>query len=75
MFSVAANEQGYSLDTVSSIKVCKPGRLSTAPFVYSGAAKEIIRNLFKSVRFAESQPYVSKEEGAMSDWEQWTLFQ
>lgn len=74
MFSVAANEQGYSLDTVSSIKVCRPGRLSTAPFVYSGAAKEIIRNLFKSVRFAESQPYVSREEGVMSDWEAMDAF-
>lgn len=74
MFSVAANEQGYSLDTVSSVKVYRPGRLSSSPFVFSGAAKEIMRNLFKNVHFAESQPYISKEEGAIADWESMDAF-
>ncbi len=74
MFSVAANEQGYSLDTVSSVKIYRPGRLSTSPFVFSGAAKEIMRNLFKNVHFAESQSYVSREEGAAADWEAMDAF-
>ncbi|MCM1060650.1 MAG: hypothetical protein NC452_10180 [Eubacterium sp.] len=68
MFSVAANEQGYSLDTIGSVKEYKPGRLPNAPFVFGGAAKEIMRNLFKNVHFAESLPYVSQDESAMSDW-------
>lgn len=74
MFSVAANEQGYSLDTVSSVKVYRPGRLSGSPFVFSGAAKEIMRNLFKNVHFAESRSYVAKEEGAIADWEAMDAF-
>lgn len=74
MFSVAANEQGYSLETISSVKEYKPGRLPTAPFVFGGAAKEIMRNLFKNVHFADSQPYVSRDEGTMSDWEAMDAF-
>ncbi|MBD5104229.1 MAG: hypothetical protein HDT47_05130 [Ruminococcaceae bacterium] len=74
MFSVAANEQGYSLDTISSVKEYKPGRLPNSPFVFSGAAKEIMRNLFKNVHFAESLPYVSTDESAMSDWEAMNAF-
>lgn len=69
MFSVAANEQGYSLENIGSVRVYKPGRLTNAPFVFSGAAKELVRNLFKNVHFADSLPYVSNEEGPMSDWE------
>lgn len=74
MFSVAANEQGYSLDTIGAVRVYKPGRLTNAPFVYGGAAKEIVRNLFKEVHFAENLPYVSREEGVMSDWEAMDAF-
>lgn len=74
MFSVAANEQGYSLDAIGSVKVYKPGRLTNAPFVYSGAAKEVVRNLFKDVHFADNLPYASKQEGAMSDWEAMDAF-
>ena len=69
MFSVAANEQGYSLDAIGSVKVFKGGRLPNAPFVFGGAAKEVIRNLFKEVHFAESLPYAGRFEGPMSDWE------
>lgn len=74
MFSVAANEQGYSLDAIGSVKVYKPGRLTNAPFVYSGAAKEVVRNLFKDIHFADNLPYASKQEGAMSDWEAMDAF-
>lgn len=74
MFSVAANEQGYSLDTIGSVREYKPGRLPNSPFVFSGAAKEIMRNLFKNVHFAESLPYVSPDESAMSDWEAMNAF-
>lgn len=69
MFSVAANEQGYSLDAIGSVKVFKGGRLPNAPFVFGGAAKEVIRSLFNEVHFADKLPYVSRYEGAMSDWE------
>ena len=69
MFSVAANEQGYSLDAIGSVKVFKGGRLPNAPFVFGGAAKEVIRSLFNDVHFADKLPYVSRYEGAMSDWE------
>ena len=74
MFSVAANEQGYSLDKISSVREYKPGRLPNAPFVFGGAAKEIMRNLFKNVHFAESLPYVSADESAMTDWEAMDAF-
>lgn len=74
MFSVAANEQGYSLENIGSVKFCKPGRTVGAPFVYGGVSKEIVKNLFKDVQFADSQPYVSREEGAMSDWEAMDAF-
>lgn len=74
MFSVAANEQGYSLDAIGSVKVFKGGRLPNAPFVYGGAAKEVIRNLFKEVHFAESLPYTGRYEGPMSDWEAMDAF-
>ena len=69
MFSVAANEQGYSLDAIGSVKVFKGGRLPNAPFVFGGAAKEVVRNLFKEVHFADKLPYMSRYEGPMSDWE------
>ena len=69
MFSVAANEQGYSLDAIGSVKVFKGGRLPNAPFVFGGAAKEVVRNLFKEVAFADKLPYMSRYEGPMSDWE------
>ena len=69
MFSVAANEQGYSLDAIGSVKVFKGGRLPNSPFVFGGAAKEVIRSLFNEVHFADKLPYVSRYEGAMSDWE------
>lgn len=69
MFSVAANEQGYSLDAIGSVRVYKPGRLTNAPFVFSGVSKEIVRNLFQDVEFSDSLSYASREEGAMSDWE------
>lgn len=74
MFSVAANEQGYSLETIGSVKFCKPGRTVGAPFVYGGVSKEIVKNLFKDVSFADSQPYVSSKEGVMSDWEAMDAF-
>ncbi|MDE7281417.1 MAG: hypothetical protein K2N36_06725, partial [Ruminiclostridium sp.] len=74
MFSVAANEQGYSLENIGSVRMCKPGRTSGAPFIYGGVSKEIVKNLFKEVQFADSQPYVSREEGAMSDWEAMDAF-
>ncbi len=74
MFSVAANEQGYSLDAIGSVRVYKPGRLTNAPFVYSGAAKEVVRNLFKDIHFADNLPYASKHEGVMSDWEAMDAF-
>ena len=74
MFSVAANEQGYSLDAIGSVKVFKGGRLPNAPFVFGGAAKEVIRNLFKEVHFAESLPYAGRYEGPMSDWEAMDAF-
>ncbi len=74
MFSVAANEQGYSLENIGSVRMCKPGRTAGAPFVYGGVSKEIVKNLFKDVQFADSQPYVSREEGAMSDWEAMDAF-
>lgn len=74
MFSVAANEQGYSLENIGSVRMCKPGRTSGAPFLYSGVSREIVKNLFKEVQFADSQPYVSREEGAMSDWEAMDAF-
>ena len=69
MFSVAANEQGYSLDAIGSVKVFKGGRLPNSPFVFGGAAKEVVRNLFKEVHFADKLPYMSRYEGPMSDWE------
>ena len=69
MFSVAANEQGYSLDAIGSVRVFKGGRLPNSPFVFGGAAKEVIRSLFKEVHFADSLPYASRYEGTMSDWE------
>ena len=69
MFSVAANEQGYSLDAIGSVKVFKGGRLPNSPFVFGGAAKEVVRNLFKEVHFADKLPYMSRHEGPMSDWE------
>lgn len=74
MFSVAANEQGYSLENIGSVHFCKPGRTVGAPFIYSGVSKEIVNNLFKDVSFADSQPYVSREEGVMSDWEAMDAF-
>ena len=74
MFSVAANEQGYSLENIGSVRMCKPGRTAGAPFIYGGISKEIVKNLFKEVQFADSQPYVSREEGAMSDWEAMDAF-
>ena len=74
MFSVAANEQGYSLENIGSVRMCKPGRTSGAPFIYGGVSKEIVKNLFKEVQFADSQPYVSREEGVMSDWEAMDAF-
>lgn len=74
MFSVAANEQGYSLEAIGSVKFCRPGRLINAPFVYNGVSKEIVKNLFKDVQFADSLPYAAKEEGAMSDWEAMDAF-
>lgn len=74
MFSVAANEQGYSLENIGSVHFCKPGRTVGAPFVYSGVSKEIVKNLFKDVSFADSQPYISREEGVMSDWEAMDAF-
>lgn len=33
-----------------------------------------MRNLFKNVHFTESQPYISKEEGAIADWESMDAF-
>lgn len=69
MFSVAANEQGYSLDAVGSVKIFGTGRIPNAPFVYGGASKEIMRNLFSEVSFAESLPYAGKHDSALSDGE------
>ena len=74
MFSVAANEQGYSLDAIGSVRVFKGGRLPNAPFVFGGASKEVVRNLFKDVHFADKLPYASRYEGAMSDWEAMDAF-
>ena len=69
MFSVAANEQGYSLDAIGSVRVFKGGRLPNAPFVFGGASKEVANGLFKEVHFADKLPYVNRHESVMSDWE------
>lgn len=74
MFSVAANEQGYSLDAIGSVRMFKPGRLTNAPFVFGGVSKEIVRNLLKDVTFADELSYVSREEGALSDREAMDAF-
>lgn len=74
MFSVAANEQGYSLDAIGSVRMYKPGRLTNAPFVFGGVSKEIVRNLLKDVSFADELGYVSREEGALSDMEAMDAF-
>lgn len=74
MFSVAANEQGYALDAIGSVRMYKPGRLTNAPFVFGGVSKEIVRNLLKDVSFADELGYVSREEGALSDREAMDAF-
>lgn len=74
MFSVAANEQGYALDAIGSVRMYKPGRLTNAPFVFGGVSKEIVRNLLKDVSFADELGYVAHEEGALSDREAMDAF-
>lgn len=74
MFSVAANEQGYALDAIGSVRMYKPGRLTNAPFVFGGVSKEIVKNLLKDVSFADEPGYVSREEGALSDREAMDAF-
>lgn len=74
MFSVAANEQGYDLGTIGSVRMYKPGRLTNAPFVFGGVSKEIVKNLLKDVSFADSLGYVTREEGALSDGEAMDAF-
>lgn len=74
MFSVAANEQGYDLDTIGSVRMYKPGRLTNAPFVFGGVSKEIVKNLLKDVSFADNLGYTAREEGALSDGEAMDAF-
>ncbi len=74
MFSVAANEQGYSLENIGSVRTYKSGRLTNAPFVFGGVSKEIVRNLLSGVSFADDIGYTAKEEGVLSDREAMDAF-
>lgn len=74
MFSVAANEEGYSLAALGSTKVYKVGRLPNAPFVLSGAAKEVVRNILSEVSYTDNQGKFERTEGNLSDQEAMSAF-
>ena len=74
MFSVAANEEGYSLAALGSTRVYKAGRLPNSPFVLSGAAKEVVRNILSDVSYTDGQAKFERTEGNLSDQEAMSAF-
>ena len=74
MFSVAANEEGYSLAALGSTRVYKAGRLPNAPFVLSGAAKEVVRNILSDVSYTDAHEKSERAEGNLSDQEAMSAF-
>ena len=74
MFNIVANEQGYSLDTIGSVRLYKVGRLPNSPFVMSSASKELMRNVLGRVHFNDEAPAASKNEGILSDQEAMEAF-
>lgn len=74
MFSIAANEQGYSLGNIGSVKSYKVGRLPNSPFVMASAAKELLRNVLGDVSYSDESPATSRTEGTLSDQEAMDAF-